>query len=85
MIFREHLGGSLTLMEGEKTIERFSRRFTMQEDMVADGLACAINMETLKKASSEIFGSRYQGDGTELINTNCTLKEVVSNLEKQYL
>lgn len=48
--------------------------FTMQEDMVPDGLAHEITPATVEKADRSIFENRFRGRGSDLVDTSRTLE-----------
>jgi hypothetical protein len=54
--------------------------FTMQEDMVPDGLAHLIRMEDLDSPKPEWFESRYAGDSSELVAKSPSLAEVLTRV-----
>lgn len=54
--------------------------FTMQEDMIPDGLAHEITPEALARADLSLFENRFQGRPSDLVDSSISLDGLISDL-----
>lgn len=60
----------------------FRSGFTMQEDMVPDGLAYEITPEAISRANPSLFENRFQGRPADLVDTSVNLEGLISGIAR---